>query len=447
MKKTAKVLAVTASMVALAGVAQAATYDINIYGASAQFNFLAKGAAAYLGTGTGTLGCTGLSSFVKDSSGKHGIITGTSCTPSPAITGFTAGSTVNIRVSNKASYDGIWAVKGLADVTITDSTNPDYICEHTAPLNGFQRRMITSTTDTSLSCQRVTAGASDVAGASFLQGSKGVQFGWKAFDATSNPVVDRSNIFIGTGGISTSDLPNHYSPVAVPFGFYAHNDVTYNGLPITNLTRLQAVSLFSGGIKKWSDFGAGYPDLHATICLRHAGSGSGATLDGSVMNGGLWGTALISTPNNPNDAAAGSIASYDNTVADVYFNDGTSDELNCVNTFSGAVGYADADAGLTKAASYANIPNNGAGDVLPIMYQGVAPSANAIANGVYDFWTKEQVFLTKNAPSTVEKNTVQHLTTYLNSPTVLAGVGFGGYWANLTSVLPTKTGDFTYPTR
>jgi len=445
-QKTAKVMALAVSMFAFAGVANA--YDINIYGASAEFNFWAKGAAAYLGAGSGTLGCTSVSGFVKDTTSKHGIVTGTNCTPNPPITGFANGSNVNIRVSNKASYDGIWAVKGLADVTITDSTNADYICEHTAPLNGYQRRMITSTTDTSLSCQRVLVGASDVAGASFLQGSKGVQFGWKPFDATTNPVVDRSNIFTGTGGISTTGM-TVYQPVAVPFGFYAHNDVTYNGTPIANLTRLQAVSLFSGGIKNWSDFGAGYPNLHATICLRHAGSGSGATLDAAIMNGGLWGNPLVSTPNNTNDVTAGAIASYNSAAADVYFNDGTSDELNCVNTFSGAIGYADADAGLGKVVptpAYPNIPATG-NDYLPMMYQGVAPSANAIANGIYDFWTKEQVYLTKNTPTTVEKNMVSHLSSYLNTSTVLSGVGFGGFWANASSLVVSKPSDYLYPTR
>jgi ABC-type phosphate transport system substrate-binding protein len=452
MKKTAKVLAVTASLVALAGVANAATYDINIYGASAQFNFWKAAASNYLGAGS--LGCT-VGSFSTDSSGNHGIVTGTACTNPNGIANFVAGSTVNIRVSKKASYDGIWAVQGVKDTTLPNPADVTLACQNA---DATTRQMYPAALPTD--CFKVTVGASDVKGPSFLQGSKGLMKGSQAYvasvtDTNYNPVYNRTTTFTGTSGIDDSNIVQNYSPVAVPFGFYVHNDVTNNGTPITNLTRLQAVSLFAGGIKNWSDFGPSFANLKTAVCMRHAGSGSHATLDAAVMNGGVWGSGLIKVANNSFDNAATPRIAYNANKTDIYFNDGTGDEMNCINRISGSVGYMDADSGYQKrtansgifANNAAALASSGVGNnIYPINYQGVAPSRDNIVYGLYDFWSAEQMYVSNTATDS-EKAIVADMNSYLNNGAHLVGASFEGYWAAAADIKPTKAGDLSYPSR
>jgi ABC-type phosphate transport system substrate-binding protein len=318
-------------------------------------------------------------------------------------------------------------------------------------------------TDKSLGCYKVTVGASDVKGESFLQASQGLMFGSKPYDTVTtdavtttggyNPYYDRSTVFVNSNGLDTSSITKVYSPVIVPFAFYVNNGVLMadGTTHVTNLTRLQAVSLFSGGIKNWSDFGPAYKSQHATICLRHAGSGSHATLDGAVMNGGAWGSGLVQIANNANEDATGMLNAYDNTAADVIFNDGTGDELQCVSNYAGAVGYADADAAYGKASSYPGIFPNGAasGSIAPINYQGAAPTATNIINGVYDFWTKEQMYVS-NTATTAEASIVNKMQGYLNNSAHLVGASYEGYWASLADLGAkgiTKGSDYLYPSR
>jgi ABC-type phosphate transport system substrate-binding protein len=448
--KSAKILAATVSLLAVAGMAHADVYDINIYGASAQFNFWKAAAPQYLGTGG--LNCT-VGSFVTatDGSGNHGIVTGTLCNP-VGIPGFVANSTVNLRVSKKASYDGIWAVQGVVDTTLPNPADPSLTCQN---LDGHTRQMAKA--DGTLDCFKVTVGASDVKGESFLQASKGLMKGTQAYDntptnSTYNPQYNRLTTFTGSNGIDASNITTVYSPVAVPFGFYVNKDVTNNGTPITNLTRLQAVSLFSGGIKNWQDFGTTYANLHTSVCLRHAGSGSHATLDAAVMNGGTWGTPLLKTANNLAFDGSTLLGSkkitYKPANADVYFNDGTGDEMNCITRISGSIGYADADSGFNKASSYPNIFTNGGtgNNILPINYQGVAPTKDNIVNGIYDFWSAEQMYVS-NTASASESAIVSNMASYLNNAAHLTGSSFEGYWAAAADIKPTKASDYSYPTR
>ena len=126
------------------------------------------------------------------------------------------------------------------------------------------------------------------------------------------------------------------TPIAYPFGFYvnpgvksfrctyasgaanvnnfcvddsgcggtAGNHTLCTAQTINNLTRLQVVALFSGVVSDWSDFGVYYPAIPVTLCMRHAGSGTSATLDYAVMNNG-WGNALYEIRTTENRAASG----------------------------------------------------------------------------------------------------------------------------------------------
>ncbi len=150
-----------ASMLALVGTASAAiTGDINVYGASAQFNFWKAQAPVYMAA----QGCTGIKSATKDS--KNAITQGT-C----------GGVVRNFRSSAKASYDGPLAIQG-------NTTNPNRTTECAS---ASQRKMVDEAscgawgtgTCTTTKCVTVTGGASDVQVASFNQESHGKIFGPK----------------------------------------------------------------------------------------------------------------------------------------------------------------------------------------------------------------------------------------------------------------------------
>nr|NJM04435.1 hypothetical protein [Desulfobacula sp.] len=140
-------------------------------------------------------------------------------------------------------------------------------------------------------------------------------------------------------------------------------------VPFTNMSRLMATSIFSGQVRNWNEFGSA-TDLPVVVCLRHAGSGTAATLDAAVMRGDF---GLLSEEVN-----ATSSAYTDGISPLVWFNKGTTEELNCVASQPGAVGYADAD-------------KTGANIAL-MTYQGVAPSNSTIKNGQYDFWSAQYLY-------------------------------------------------------
>jgi hypothetical protein len=192
-----------------------------------------------------------------------------------------------------------------------------------------------------------------------------------------------------------------YKPLVVPFGFFVNKGVTVRtctggtkageqcsadshcpgstcgaAATITGISRMQAVQIFSGQVTNWTDFGAGFADMDGGACLRHAGSGTQATLEWGGIRGNGWGSTILAWENE--DTSLGTIA---------YFNDKTSDMMNCINgktpSYStghswGGIGYADADQS-TSAYTY----------VAPVLkYNGYAPTRANIRNGLYDnFWT------------------------------------------------------------
>ena len=149
-----------------------------------------------------------------------------------------------------------------------------------------------------LKCVRVNIGASDVAGESFTQTSNG----------TTNGPAGGAQLTMSFSGISTAGL-KYMPPIVVPFQFFVHNDVTNSvsgtgaNKTMSNITRAMAVLLFSGEIANWNQFGSNFPDLVVTLCYRHAGSGTAATLDYSVVRGNGWGGGLPTSENNPSVAA------------------------------------------------------------------------------------------------------------------------------------------------
>lgn len=373
--------------VAVAGAASAATYNINLYGASAEYLYWNDAADNFLTS----KGCTNVAQASYDS--KNGITKG-SC----------GSDTVYIRYTSKASYDGIYAVKNEWDPNETS-----HQCT-----SASQRKLVDETSCTwggsctALKCQDVTLGASDVAGESFLQSSYG------ALSTTDSTWTERS-----FSGIDTSSLVN-YQPLVVPFAFYVNSAVTRNDAVLTNVPRIMAVLIYSGQVYSWSDFGDEFDDKTIVRCLRHAGSGTHATLDLAVMHNS-WGGSLLQED-------------YDGAT---FFNDGSSDMMKCINANGGystddggAIGYADADQSLS---SYTNVRQT--------KYNGEAATKYNIVNGLYDFWSAQWLF----AQSGEVNSWVTALTTYATKAANVPSTK-STYWAAAEEMKVEKTpSDSSYP--
>jgi hypothetical protein len=333
------------ALLTLVGSASAATKEVNVYGASAQYLYWSSQAPNFLTA----QGCYG-NGWTKTKDSKNMIAVGTCAN----------GDTMIFRVSSKASYDGILALQGNA-------TDPNHVneCDNVPGAGPTYRKMVDETSCsgancTATKCVKVTVGASDVEGGSFMQSSQGALLGPNGGAATTRSF----------SGIDTTGLAD-VRKIVVPFAFFANkgvtklNPATQTMDTITNLSRMQAVMIFSGQSWYWQDFGPDYNTQPITACLRHAGSGTHATIDLAVMHG-AWGGALVTaeTAGGPN----------------VYFNDGSSDEMNCINGITGAVGYADAD--------QANLANT-----VELTYNGVAATRANIRNGEYDnFWSVQNCY-------------------------------------------------------
>jgi hypothetical protein len=230
------------------------------------------------------------------------------------------------------------------------------------------------------------------------------------------------------------------------------------------------VNIFAGNAFAWTDFGASYsvtgdPTNSVVACLRHAGSGTQATLDKVFFTG--------ASPN---------VLAQNEAAGSVYFNDGSADEINCVNgdtpattTFTcnavqagtpctvatqaadcagavpagvcksynngkawGAIGYADAD----QATGVAGVSNN----VVPVKYNGMFGRRNVIRNGAYDFFANQNLYLSpSNAPAaSVPATLFGQLVTYASNPANLPAAK-AAYWATSAEMVWNKTDDSVYP--
>lgn len=398
-KKTVTSLVAGAGLLAMVGAASAADININLYGASAQYKFWNAAAGPFLTS----MQCTDVQKAEQASSSKHGITKGT-CNDGV--------DTVYIRYSSKASYDGIYSCKGELPPGGQETCAGNTRQREMAAVVDWPNHLVTG-----LGCKEVTIGASDVAGSTFGQSSKG------KIQGCNQP---GSEITRSIPSIDTSSLSTYYRPIVVPFGFFANNALT----GVDNITRLQALMLFSGKALTWDQFGDTYPEKDAVICLRHAGSGTHATLAAAVMRSDY----PIATEQDCVDATHNYIS----------FNDGSSDMMKCINTNIGnstsdaaAIGYADADAlSGSGAGTYPNVK--------PLNYEGAAPTRSNIQNGVYSFWSHQWLY--ECAPGNPTTHPwVQALATYAANDANLVALGLGDFWAAETSLKVQKSTDFSMP--
>jgi ABC-type phosphate transport system substrate-binding protein len=447
--------AATAALFAIAGIAQAAPAELNVYGASAQYTYWNAQAANYA---TNVLGCPAAKvTAPANNGGKHGFVSAKDCTSSLVPVNNASSSTgtkqdIDIRYSGIASTEGVLAIKRLGpiDPTLTHSnwdtsTNApglgDVVCNEA---NG-ERRMFASTS--TLVCKQVHIGTSDVAGESLIQQSHGQKQG-------PNTAGGQFDVDLTLYDLATSSLRSAVNTVAVPFGFFVNNatvggvtartcaattglagnyctadaqctatggTTVVGGCPttpatITNISREEAAMLFSGVAANWTDLGTYFTSQPVVLCLRHAGSGTHAALDLTVMNSG-WGTGVVA---------------YENLSAPfIYFNQATADETACIQGQAGAIGYADGDqafAGTTMS---------------PLKYNGFYPARTAIRNGLYDFYTNAWSYTNAASGATVNA-LADSLLTFAQLPGNVP-TGKANYWASTAEMKYNRTADNSYP--
>lgn len=413
-----------ASVFGMGCIAFAAVVDLDIYGSSSMYPYWNAIASTVLSDA----GCTPASIQQATYNNKN-TITRATC----------GADTVHYRVSSKASFDGILALKGNDSYAAAGATNEKCSAGDAGDpgpaLRPYYRKMVDEAscvwgtpsapgTCTSLKCVPVTLGASDVAGESFTQSSSGQLKG-----PLGGGLVTRSFAGISTTGFTS------YNPIVVPFAFFANTsikkDLAYpkgggahvaNWQTITNLSRMKTVMIYSGQAWDWTDFGADYISIPIVACLRHAGSGAHAALDNAVMHG-TWGAA----------PAVGESA----TSPTVYFNDGSDDEVNCISgsgtwTGAGAIGYADSDHATTAT-------------MVRLTYNGEAATRENIRNGSYDFFTKAWMYEDPAAANYAKTHpyVLSIMTTAGNPAKVPASMA--DYWATTAEMVYMKTNDWLYP--
>jgi ABC-type phosphate transport system substrate-binding protein len=172
------------------------------------------------------------------------------------------------------------------------------------------------------------------------------------------------------------------NPFVVPFAFFVHNagSVSAPDVPVTNLIKAQAQQLYSGQVLNWSKYNAAY-DQDVILCIRHAGSGTHATLDWAVMRPAVL-VQEAQHPDGPNVQSGLSPI--------VLTNKGSSDNVECSGDNPGAISYADADKNSGDTAAFTC--DTARGDNCRIAYQGNAPTRQNIANCAYDFWAANVIY-------------------------------------------------------
>ncbi|MFW8602234.1 hypothetical protein ACOHYD_12240 [Desulfobacterota bacterium M19] len=420
MKKTIlKSAVLCASIFGLALSANAAVINLNLTGASAEYTFWSAAAGPFLTS----LGCTDVKSA---KTGKQGITMGT-CN--------SGADTVYVRYASKASYDGIESQKGLDPFNLTSCTDKSQREFADENQTDFAAGTVNGTT-----CQQVTLGASDVAASTFNQASSGALYGPLGGDQYAPSFHD-----LDASGLTS------YNPIVVPFSFFKTTDV-----PANNMTRLMATQIFGGQVANWSAFNTAW-NIPIVACLRHAGSGTHATLDAAVFRG----EANMSTKEDTL-GLFGPIT---------YFNLGSGDLIKCLEWAHtngyGGVGYSDVDKVLDANGQIITDPANAVNGVMQMPYNGEQAYKRNIVNGVYSFWSAQWIYedpcetMGPNAPSSctaggdihgVAANGALHtyivdMMNFASDPANIALSGKGDFWAAQGEMKINKASDWAWPSR
>ncbi|MDY6989266.1 MAG: substrate-binding domain-containing protein [Thermodesulfobacteriota bacterium] len=372
MKKILSTMVAAAAMFAMVGVASAAPdacdCSINLYGASAQYKFWTDAADNYLIN----RGCAPADTYLADGdplgdrdngiaicAGSTGVGVGGTVTGS-GMPGVGGGGTMCLRYTSYASFEGIYSVSDANPLSVdstycdsvTGSQNGDLTPGCVTPDTGY--RMLADEmqstfalapavgTVSALACRDIHIGASDVEAAAFQQQSSGQLQGPCMGGAYSASVYN----------VDSYLCPGYrfHKPLIVPFTFFKNDDcANTTPVPFDDMTDIMAAAIFSGAVNDWNDFDPSLPSKRIKACMRHAGSGTHATLYASILFH-QSANLIQSEMDNTHPLVGMGLA------PEAYFNKGSSDMMYCVGgrcknaavrttepTSYGAVGYADVD--------------------------------------------------------------------------------------------------------
>lgn len=396
---------------------------INMYGASAQRDY-------WLELGGEFMTSQGCQTAAKTNAGANYLaIKGGNCSS-------VGGNNIYITYGSVASLEGVHAVAGLPPL----SASLNDTCLVGGSLDHTQRETVNLSTCTfpatwgpytttcAIGCAKIHAGTSDVESESFNQTSEGNERGH-----LGGPYVT-----LEAFGPDVSGLVE-YKPTIVPFAFYANamlGGPSATGI-VNNLSRTQAVNLFAGKIAKWNELKQFNPfNKDVQLCLRHAGSGTHATLDRAVFR------------DDTKDASLAIVTTQQTGAAPfAYFYKSSSDMKTCVQQNAGrgntgrttayAIGYMDADTPsdeFMRRMTYQGVPAVDASAI------GANPAvSNAYINdGSYDFWSAQNVYVNNSDNSA----TFQALMDFAehNIP-----VAKSGQWTKAADLMVTKETDKHLP--
>jgi ABC-type phosphate transport system substrate-binding protein len=200
-----------------------------------------------------------------------------------------------------------------------------------------------------------------------------------------------------------------------------------------------ATAIFSGGVTDWSDFGlnsaAGFVNgatQPIVVCMRHAGSGTHATLDAAVMRGDAF---LLKDEHLPTDPLV-----LAGVFPITYFNKGSSDMMKCIRDCGdGAIGYADSDKnGENPDGSEGDYPT-----VKRLEYMGEDGIALNVINGIYDFWSAQWLYFRSDEDPAV-KAKILELCDYAADPNNMPD-SRRAFWTTQDELKVDKSDDFDWP--
>jgi len=197
-------------------------------------------------------------------------------------------------------------------------------------------------------------------------------------------------------------------------------------VPLDNLSRLQAMLIFSDTVQNWNEFGKAYPDMTIYKCMRHAGSGTHATLTKAVFR-------------QKYNIATSMRVAQDDVFPTVWHYRSSSDLAgDCVDALSGAVGYVDADKQMGK--DYGNSHT--------MKFEGIEPTRMKIKNGEYSFWAEQNVFYDPDCAGDNTSETgltiISALIDFAKDSSNLREDNFGDtafFWATKAEMKYTREGD------
>lgn len=407
LKKMLKGMVVLGAAALLAAPVQADTFEVNLYGASAQFKYWTDAADDFLEDATNGPGCA---------PGTAVNLQGKTTNTTPLDAGIAkcsvGGDTYIVRYVARSSVEGVFAVRGI------DGTG-----EGADGCPADQRLFptdIVSGAISGYSCQVANVGASDVAAETFNQKSKGCDVGPECVRDGSETILDLDVSGVSSGGLAEG------RPVIVPFAFFANDDV-----PIDDINRPTAVAIYSGQMSNWSAVDPTV-DLDVVACLRHAGSGTHATLDANVMRGEA---ALLTQEAFPGD---GGLFDRGRQI-ETYFNLSSSNARDCCRAEAGwgAICYMDAD----KCGVDGTECDNTTTAMKRLTYNGAAPTAENIENGLYTFWSAQWLYYDDSATNP-NATFIENLIAFGSNPDNIQG-DRAQFWTGQAAMNWVKGDDFS----